>query len=135
MSPRPRRLVTKQRTDTVRALKEANAFLTAQELHSLLNASGSKAGLSTVYRSLDHLVETGQVDVIRDHDNVARYRMCREVEHHHHLRCRQCHRSIDLVDPQIEEWAKKIARRHRFVNVAHEVELVGECRECRRGSR
>jgi Fur family ferric uptake transcriptional regulator len=131
MKARPKRLITQQRTDTVQALEEANVFLTAQELHSVLKSSGSKAGLSTVYRSLEYLVEAGNVDVIRDQDNVARYRMCREIEHHHHLRCRECHRSIELVDPQIEEWAKKMARRHRFTNVAHEVELVGECQDCR----
>lgn len=106
--------------------------MTAQALHSVLLASGSKAGLSTVYRSLEVLVTTGDIDVIHDQDNVAQYRMCREAQHHHHLRCRQCQRSVELVDPEIEAWAKKIAKRHRYANVAHQVELVGECRDCRR---
>lgn len=128
-------MVTRQRTATLRALKEADAFLTAQELHSRLLSSGSRAGLSTVYRSLEYLVSNGEVDVIRDQDNSARYRICREAEHHHHLRCRVCQQSIELIDPEIEVWARKVAKRHRYVNVAHEVELVGECRECRATSR
>lgn len=126
-----RRLVTRQRTAILNALKDADAFLTAAEIHSALQRSGFRAGLSTVYRSLEMLAEKGEVDVIRHDEGSARYRMCREDSHHHHLRCRVCNRSTDLVDEELEAWASKMARRHRYANVSHLVELVGVCHECR----
>lgn len=133
MGTRPRQLVTRQRTEILRALQHADAFLTAAELHSSLLSKGVRASLSTVYRSLEMLVEAGLVDAVRDEES-SRYRMCAEDRHHHHLRCRRCHRSIELVDEEIERWASAVARRHRYTDVSHHVELIGECNICR-GSR
>ncbi|MGH9197868.1 MAG: transcriptional repressor, partial [Acidimicrobiia bacterium] len=65
--------MTRQRTEILRALQSTDAFLTAAELHSRLIASGVTTGLATVYRSLDMLVDSGQVDAVRD-EQITRYR-------------------------------------------------------------
>lgn len=125
------RRTTHQRKVTQRILRESKAFLTAQELHARIREVGERVGLATVYRALDDLAEQGEADVVRDAEGVARYRMCEETEHHHHLRCRSCNTSVELKDASVERWATRAARRHGFAHVSHEVELSGVCRTCR----
>ncbi|MDQ3956883.1 MAG: transcriptional repressor [Actinomycetota bacterium] len=125
---RPR--ATRQRLAIREALDRAAGFRTAQELHDDLKASGERVGLTTVYRTLQALAETGGVDVLRRSDGEAIYRRCSTDDHHHHLICRQCGTSVEVASQQVEEWAADTARRHGFTNVEHLAELYGVCGVC-----
>lgn len=121
---------TRQRQEIIRALSEAGRFLTVAELHERLARGGPRVGLATVYRAVRTLSRSGDVDVLRT-GGEASYRLCVEERHHHHLVCRDCGRAVEVVSPQIESWASSMARRHRFTDVTHEVELFGRCAHCR----
>jgi len=121
---------TRQRSSIQEALEEARAFLSAQELHALLGRRGVRIGLTTVYRNLQALVERGEVDCVRTADGEIVYRKCRTVQHHHHLVCSNCGLSVELKNEELERWARRIARRHGFSEVSHELELFGLCRAC-----
>jgi Fur family ferric uptake transcriptional regulator len=126
--PAPRR-VTRQRTSLVGLLDELDDFRTAQDLHALLRERGEGVGLATVYRTLQSLVDEGQVDVLRSDDGEAAYRSC-SAAHHHHLVCRSCGRTVEVADPSVERWAAKIAAEHGFADVAHQLEVFGTCATC-----
>lgn len=121
---------TRQRAAVTDALASASAFRSAQELHDDLRAAGASVGLTTVYRHLQALVDTGAVDVLHSGDGEARYRACRTDEHHHHLVCRQCARSVEVAGPAVEAWAAEIAKEHGFRDVSHTVEVFGLCAFC-----
>src|SRR5258708_1848939 len=53
------------------ALQESTGFRSAQDLYAQLRRDGSKIGLTTVYRHLQTLVETGTVDMVRTIDGEA----------------------------------------------------------------
>src|SRR5690606_13589869 len=80
---------TRQRAAVAAALDEVGEFRSAQELHDLLKHRGDSVGLTTVYRTLQSLVDAGEVDVLRTDDGEAMYRRCSRG-HHHHLVCRSC---------------------------------------------
>ena len=65
---------TRQGTVIVDALAGLDEFKTAQDIHDLLRARGEKIGLATVYRHLQSLTDSGEVDVIRTDDGQASYR-------------------------------------------------------------
>ena len=65
---------TKQRAAIADALDSATGFRTAQELHDELKLSGASVGLTTVYRTLQALAETGEVDALRRDDGETIYR-------------------------------------------------------------
>lgn len=121
---------TRQRGAIAAALEGQAAFLTAQELFELLKSRSAKVGLATIYRNLQAMVERGELDVIRRADGEAMYRRCNRDEHHHHLVCKGCGRSIEIDNPELESWAAKIARRHGFTSVTHDLELFGLCEAC-----
>jgi Fur family ferric uptake transcriptional regulator len=124
---------TRQRTAVAEVLTRVDGFRSAQDLHDLLRHDGASVGLTTVYRHLQALADAGQVDVLRTDDGEAVYRRCATVEHHHHLVCRSCGRSVEVDGPEVESWATTIAAAHGFTDVTHTVEVFGTCKACAAG--
>lgn len=124
---------TRQRTAILEVLQEADSFLSAQRLHDELRSKGMKVGLTTVYRNLQLMTDLDEVDVVRREDGEAMFRRCDAAEHHHHLVCRSCGFTVELANDQLEAWAAALARKHRFSEVTHDLELFGLCRSCSTG--
>jgi Fur family ferric uptake transcriptional regulator len=125
----PARRSTRQRAAVNAILGELEEFRTAQQLHDELRRSGNSIGLTTVYRTLQAMTETGDVDVIRNGDGEAAYRRC-STGHHHHLVCRSCGRAVEVSGPAVEHWAKAVAVEHGFREVSHDLEIFGTCSNC-----
>ena len=119
---------TRQRAEVLSVLRGGEAFA-AQELHDRLRARGSRTGLATVYRALRKLADEGTVDVIREDPSQARYRLC-STDHHHHLLCESCGKVTEIPECDIEDWAKKVARKQKFTVRMHRAEILGMCAEC-----
>jgi Fur family ferric uptake transcriptional regulator len=120
---------TRQRAAVLDMLDSLNQFSSAQDIHARLRDSGSTVGLTTVYRTLQSLADASQVDVIRAGDGEAMYRRC-TTEHHHHLVCRRCGRTIEVDSPTVESWAEEVAKRHGFADIGHTLEIYGVCPGC-----
>ncbi len=125
---RPQR-ATRQRAAVAAALDAVSDFRSAQDIHDLLKQRGENVGLTTVYRTLQSLAESGEVDVLRTGDGESIYRRC-SGGHHHHLVCRVCGRTVEVEGPAVERWADKVAAEHGFTEVSHTVEIFGRCADC-----
>ena len=123
--------VTRQRTAIVEALKADQSFVSAQDLYDRLALKGEKIGLATVYRNLQDLATTREVDVVRpEGTDVQLFRYCGDDAHHHHLVCRNCGTTVEIQPTELEDWAQQIAHRHGFSHVSHSLELYGLCSKC-----
>lgn len=123
--------MTRQRAAVAGALDSSDEFRSAQQLHEVLRARGDAVGLATVYRTLQALVDGGEVDVLRTEDGESLYRRCARREHHHHLVCRACGRTVEIDGPTVEAWAAMVGTEHGFGDIEHTVELWGTCADCR----
>lgn len=121
---------TRQRRAVSEALASCEDFRTAQEIHDLLGQRGHAVGLATVYRTLQRLVDAGEVDVLRTEDGEATYRRC-SASHHHHLVCRSCGATVEVEGPAVERWARGVASEHGYADVSHTLEIFGTCPACR----
>ena len=121
---------TRQRAAVATVLDSLEEFRTAQEIHAQLRAAGEAVGLTTVYRTLQAMADSEEVDVLRTADGETAYRRCSKG-HHHHLVCRQCGRTVEVEGPAVERWADKVAAEHGFTDVSHTLEIFGLCGECR----
>jgi Fur family ferric uptake transcriptional regulator len=110
-------------------LERAGGFASAQEVYRLMQREGESIGLTTVYRSLQSLVNDKIVDVLRRDDGEAIYRLCGEA-HHHHLVCKSCGVTVEIEGGAIEKWAKLMAEEHGFREVGHTAEIFGLCAKC-----
>ena len=125
----PVRRHTRQRAAVSAVLERTDEFLSAQDLHAALRADGERIGLATVYRALQALADSGEVDVLRTDDGQSAYRRC-STGHHHHLVCRACGRTVEVESRVVERWAAGVARDSGFVDTEHTVEITGTCAGC-----
>jgi Fur family ferric uptake transcriptional regulator len=129
----PRQRSTRQRRALLAELEASDGFRSAQDIHAALRANDEKVGLATVYRALQALVESGEVDQVQSDAGEAAYRLCSRT-HHHHLVCRQCGRTVEIEGPAVEKWASRVADDHGYQDVSHSVELFGICPACQEAS-
>jgi Fur family ferric uptake transcriptional regulator len=120
---------TRQRSAVSALLAEVEGFHSAQDLHAMLRARGERVGLTTVYRTLQGLADSGEIDVMRPPGGEHLYRRCSEG-HHHHLVCRVCGRTVEVAGPAVESWAERVAAQHRYSDVSHTLEIFGTCPTC-----
>ena len=126
---------TRQRAAVAALLDEVDGFRSAQEVHDLLRHRGERVGLTTVYRHLQVLADSGEVDVLRSGDGEVTYRRC-STGHHHHLVCRGCGR-----DRRGRRSGGRALGAQRWPTTtgsstsSHTVEIVGTCRSCARSQR
>ena len=123
---------TRQRGAIIELLDAVEEFRSAQELHDELRRRGENIGLTTVYRTLQTLAATDQIDMVRTDTGESVYRRCAAPHHHHHLVCRGCGSAVEVSGREVEAWAAEVAAAHGFTDVTHTIELFGTCSDCRR---
>jgi Fur family ferric uptake transcriptional regulator len=120
---------TRQRAAVDEILSHLEEFRTAQQIHDVLRRQGDSVGLTTVYRTLQAMVESGELDALRTNEGETAYRRC-SGGHHHHLVCRVCGRTVEVSGPAVERWASAVAEEHGFREVSHDLEIFGTCGSC-----
>lgn len=125
--------MTRAQRAVLAALTDRTAFISAQDLHARLRTAGETVGLTSVYRALQGLVETGAVDVRRTDAGEATYRACGSERHHHHLVCTGCGATVEVEAPALERWVAQVADRHGYRVDDHTLEISGRCGRCAEG--
>lgn len=120
---------TRQRRAIAGAMESFEDFRSAQEIHSLLSQRGEQVGLSTVYRALQALADSGEIDSLRTESGESIYRRC-SATHHHHLVCRSCGATVEIEGPAVERWTRSVATDHGYRDVSHTLEIFGTCGSC-----
>ncbi len=54
----------------------------------------------------------------------------RFAEHHHHLTCLGCGKTITINESDLEHVVDELAAQHKFVAITHQIELQGYCEAC-----
>jgi Fur family ferric uptake transcriptional regulator len=123
--------VTKPREQIAGALRESKRFLSAAEIHRALDQTHAKVSLSTVYRTLEHLIAKGEVTVRIDEAGESTYMPCEPEHHHHHAICRVCGKVEDVDCTVMDQFSDALRKLHGFTIDAHQMEFTGRCSACR----
>ena len=126
-------------------LSKSSKHLSAEDIYLEVHKSHPRIGLTTVYRTLELLVDSGLVLKFDFGDGRARYELSEDpkgVRHHHHLICTRCGRVIDytdFIDDEMEllnQTEKGLSEKYGFKITNHLMQFYGICSECRgEGSR
>ncbi len=121
-------------------LSKTQQHLSAEDIYFAVHKSYPTIGLTTVYRTLELLVQLGLVFKFDFGDGRARYELAegpKGVRHHHHLVCTNCSRVIDYTDFIDEEKEllgqaeKGLSRKFHFKITNHLIQFYGLCERCR----
>jgi Fur family peroxide stress response transcriptional regulator len=120
---------TPQRLAVLKALISSHEHPSAETIYKQLKPVYKALSLATVHRTLETLVQKGEARKVTPLHLRARYDGRKDK--HHHLMCTNCHKVLDLDDPELD----RLARR-RVVNgfevSEYAVEVRGLCPDCRR---
>jgi Fur family ferric uptake transcriptional regulator len=126
--------VTQQRIDIAKVLLGADRHLSVEDVAGELHERGQKAGLATVYRTIELLVKCGLV-VERDFDEgFKRFEPARDTPHHEHLLCTVCGRVTEFQDERLERVTTLVAEAHGYLRQKHRLVIHGVCASCRSGA-
>lgn len=85
---------------------------------------------ASVYRTVDLFERLGIVQRI----NIGwKYKLeltDRFSDHHHHLSCTKCGKTIAMNENELEVFIEQIAHAHGFQPSAHQIEIQGLCSAC-----
>lgn len=121
---------TRRRTALMDLLTSSDRFQSAQELHTALARHGEPLALSTVYRALQHFVDSGDVHVFHAANGETLYRRCTRPDHHGHLICRLCGKTEELRAATVDIWSADLGRTLGFDEISPVTEIVGTCQDC-----
>lgn len=123
--------VTRPRELIAGILRRERRFLSAAEVHRCLAATRAKVSLSTVYRTLEHLQQKGEITARVDPQGETAYMLCAPERHHHHAICQTCGRVEDVDCTAVEQFAESLRAANGFALDGHALEFFGRCRACR----
>jgi Fur family transcriptional regulator, ferric uptake regulator len=126
--------VTQQRMDIAKVLLGSDRHLSVEDVAGELHERGQKAGLATVYRTIELLVKCGLV-VERDFDEgFKRFEPARDTPQHEHLLCTVCGRVTEFRDERLDRMTTLVAEAHGYLRQRHRLVIHGVCTSCRSGT-
>lgn len=125
--------LTGQRLSILSLLIENNSrHLSAEDIHILLQKSGERIGIATVYRTLGVLEKLNMIARLYVDDGCIRYQVLdpHKLHEHHHLICQRCGKIIDMQDDLLDNLEDKINDIYDFKVTNHKVKFYGICIDC-----
>lgn len=130
--------------DTLRALLKDNGFsltnprlkvfdaLVGQEPLTMrqLTVKVSSIDRASVYRTVELFEKLGIVHRIVTGWKYKIELSDRFMEHHHHLTCIRCGKTVAMNEAKLEQFIEQIAFEHGFKPTEHQIELQGICKTC-----
>jgi len=122
-------------------LSATSGHLSAEDVYVKVHKDYPNVGLTTVYRTLELLVQMELVVRSDFGDGRARYELNQgpkgEKHHHHHLVCTSCGRVIDYTDfikdeiELLQKTEKGLSKKYNFQIENHIIQFYGLCQKCR----
>lgn len=121
--------LTVQRRAILETVLESADHPTADAVHEALTRRIPGVSRTTVYRTLETLVELDLVARVCHPGRGVRFDP--RVDTHHHLICQRCGAVVDLDDARLDSIPWPDVSERGFEVVKHGVQLLGICQDCR----
>lgn len=121
---------TKNRMLMLEILDVEHNFLSAEEIYNALKSKSSNLSLSTVYRSMESLIDVGLVAPVNLETSKQTLYELSHTEHAHHLICLNCQKIIHVHGCPVGSYEKQVTKDHGFIVKEHKLELYGYCEAC-----
>jgi Fur family ferric uptake transcriptional regulator len=126
-------ILKKHRQSVTQARLAVFSALLGQEpmsMHELVDKVQKDVDRSSAYRAVDLFEKLG---IVQRLNTGWKYKI--ELtdtfnDHHHHLTCASCGKTIPLNEEHLESVVEGLARQHGFKVTAHQIEIQGICPEC-----
>ena len=127
-----RRLLKKNRLSATHARLAVFEALVGQEplsMHTLVEQVPD-IDRASVYRAVELFERLGVVQRVTTGWKYKLELTDQFAEHHHHLSCTNCGRTIDIAGNELEQVIEQLSAAHHFKPLSHQIEIQGLCDRC-----
>ena len=120
--------MTRQRSVILEELCKVDTHPSADEVYAMVRKRLPRISLGTVYRNLEILAESGEIQKLELGCTLKRFDG--KTENHYHLRCIRCDRVVDApvdFEVTIQHDQKGVTD---FEIIGHKLEFIGICSAC-----
>ena len=123
---------TPERRSIVKEVLSIIEHFDPEVLQARLRRKGVRVSRATIYRTLEHLINSGLVrKTSLDLEHKTSFYENTPVRHHHeHMVCLGCGTVIEFTSPKIEALQDEVCRKFRFRPIRHTHQIMGHCRRC-----
>jgi len=131
--------MTASREIIINVLSRQSEHPSAEEIYIKVHKLNPSVGLTTIYRTLELLVQKGLIYKFDFGDGRSRYELVENSdasEHHHHLICTNCNMVInytDFIDKEVEllnTTETQLEKKYNFKITNHLIQFYGLCNTC-----
>lgn len=132
--------LTEPRQAVLNVLSDTSDHLSAEDVYFEIHKTHPNIGLTTVYRTLELIVQMGIASKFDFGDGRLRYELSDGPggpRHHHHLVCTSCGRIIDYTEyiekemELLKQTEEGLSRKFNFKITNHIIQFYGLCDKCR----
>ncbi|MFW5846117.1 MAG: Fur family transcriptional regulator [Planctomycetota bacterium] len=117
---------TQQRAVIITEVIRSEEHLTTEELLALARERDASVSMTTVYRTMNLLVDLGVVAKRQFNQTSARFELLLGKGHHHHLIDTDSGAVIEFLDDELEVAMQRIARELGYEIACHRIEIFGK---------
>ncbi len=121
---------TKQRINIAKIFFTMKGHNSLEDIYQKVSQKVPSIGQTTVYRTIKLLCEVGLAEELQIGDGFARYEPVTTKQHHDHLICKGCGKTIEFSSPEIEKLQNELASEYKFNLIDHHHILIGMCEDC-----
>lgn len=122
--------LTPQRELVLRVLHQVGHPATAEEIYDLVAQKSSSVELSTVYRTLDMMVDMHMVTLIEQADKQRLFELQGAASDHLHLVCRRCGKIVGVALEDVQPLVSALQEKAQFDIDLNNLTIPGLCAEC-----
>jgi len=126
---------TPERETIIEEIFATHDHFDVDELYLRLKNKKKKISKPSVYRLIPHLLESGLIQEAYFEDGHLHYEHIYGHEHHCHLRCLKCGKTIEFQEKSLERLEKKMGEKYDFAVKGHKMEVFGYCPACKNRDR
>ncbi|MFH1990832.1 MAG: transcriptional repressor [Pseudomonadota bacterium] len=128
MDKKQARRMTRQRKLILDVLRQVNAHPGADEIYDMVRKRLPNISLGTVYRNLEVLSESGEIQKLELGGTIKRYDW--NPNKHYHIRCTRCGRVDDAPIAPLKQLENELYGATVYTIIGHRLEFVGLCPAC-----
>ncbi len=122
---------TSQRISVLEYMNRHRRFLSPTQVWEALNRRYPSLGLTSVYRILEQLEQSGLVTLVKRKDRQLYYYFCTcDDTHHHHFVCRECGSVEEVMYCSAERIYRELEKSLGCRIESHFMQIEGICRDC-----
>ncbi|OEU52736.1 MAG: hypothetical protein BA872_04810 [Desulfobacterales bacterium C00003060] len=122
---------TPEREIIIKEIFATHDHFDVDELYLRLRSNKKKVSKPSIYRLIPYLLESGLIQEAYFEDGHLHYEHIYGHQHHCHLRCLTCGKTIEFQERSLSKMEKRLALKYDFAIEGHKFEVVGYCSKCK----